>query len=105
MISLGPKSVEISDFRQAMRIMQAKLPVMEIAPKSFCASFCPVLHLSPTYPRPPEVEAAGAVSERIAPLQQHIRKPQGLPYLQLSLLSPGKSFFSLTVSNKIGQSY
>lgn len=80
MISLGPKSVEMSDFGHTMRIMQAELPVIEIAPKSFCASFCPVLHLSPTYPRPPEAEAAGAVFERIAPLQQHIRKPQELPY-------------------------
>lgn len=50
-----------------MRIMQAKLPVIEIE----IGSFWPVLHLSPAYLRPPQAEAAGAVSERIAPLQQH----------------------------------
>lgn len=44
----------MSDFGQTMRIVQAKLPVIEIE----IGSFCPVLHLSPIYLRPPQAEAA-----------------------------------------------
>lgn len=107
MISLGPKSVEMNDFGQTMRIMQAKLPVIEIE----IGSFHPVLHFSPTYLRPPHLRRreqclnALCLFTDTVLFHRHIRKSQGLPGLQLPLLSPGKSFSHLTVGTEIGQSY